>query len=193
MARHLVHIESDSGLAEEVRRAFAPAGFEVVTVPEGGPAVDRCKAARPDLILLAAELPDMSGFSVCNRLKRALGPVPLILYTAEASPSAIDAHRATRTRADDYLRKPFEIADLVGRAAQLLQGGAPAPEHGPAPHRAGTRGPPGLRSPRPDRSSRTGCQAGAAIQTALAPKTNFGLWAKRFRVLTPAATQRAAL
>ena len=89
MARQIVHIESDPLLAEEVRRAFAPAGFEVLTVPQGGPAVDRCRAARPDLILLAAELPDMSGFSVCNRLKRALGTVPLILYTAEATPSAV--------------------------------------------------------------------------------------------------------
>ncbi|HET6922928.1 MAG TPA: response regulator, partial [Anaeromyxobacteraceae bacterium] len=122
MPRQLVHIESDPGLAEEVRRAFAPAGFEVLTVPQGEPAVDRCKAARPDLVLLAAELPDMSGFSVCNRLKRALGPVPLILYTAEATPSAIEAHRATRTRADDYLRKPFDMAELLGRAAALLHG-----------------------------------------------------------------------
>src|SRR5512142_341220 len=114
----LLHVESDPGLAEEVRRAFAPAGFEVVTVHGGEQAMDRCRQSRPDLILLAAELPDMSGFSVCNRLKRALGSVPLILYTSEATPSAIEAHRATRTRADDYLGKPFDMAELVGRAAR---------------------------------------------------------------------------
>jgi CheY-like chemotaxis protein len=138
MALQLVHIESDSGLAEEVRRAFGPAGFQIVTVPAGEQAVDRCRAHPPDLILLAAELPDMSGFSVCNRLKRALPSVPLILYTSEATASAIEAHRATRTRADEYVRKPFDMADLVGRSAQLLQGGAPAAA--PSPPRAGPAG-----------------------------------------------------
>ena len=149
MARQLVHIESDPTLADEVRRAFAPAGFEVVTVGQGEPAVERCRAARPDLILLAAELPDMSGFSVCNRLKRALGSVPLILYTAEANPSAVEAHRATRTRADDYLHKPFDMADLVGRAAQLLQGTTPAPA-------AGALAEVGLRRPRSTAEPTTG-------------------------------------
>ena len=49
----------------------------------------------------------MSGFSVCN-LKRAAASVPLLLYTGDATDAAVEAHRATRTRADDYLRKPFD-------------------------------------------------------------------------------------
>ncbi len=164
MARQLVHIEPDPSLAEEVRRAFGPAGFSVLNLTTGESAVERCKGARPDLILLAAELPDMSGFSVCNRLKRALGPVPLILYTGEAAASAIDAHRATRTRADDYLTKPFDIADLVGRAAQLLEVGgdrsAPPPpgppvlrrQEAPAePRREGAAPPPVPRAAPPVR------------------------------------------
>ena len=67
----------------------------------------------------------MSGFSVCNRLKRAAASVPLLLYTGDATDAAVEAHRATRTRADDYLRKPFDMAELLGRAAALLHGTAP--------------------------------------------------------------------
>ncbi|HTT70725.1 MAG TPA: response regulator, partial [Anaeromyxobacteraceae bacterium] len=121
MGRELLLIESDHEVAESIRGAFRPAGFHVTVLSSGEPAVDRCRASKPDLILLAAELPDMSGFSVCNRLKRTLASVPLILYTSEASHAAIEAHRQTRTRADDYLRKPLDLADLLGRAAQLLQ------------------------------------------------------------------------
>ncbi|HET9594930.1 MAG TPA: response regulator, partial [Anaeromyxobacteraceae bacterium] len=119
MGRELLLIESDPELAESVRRAFTPAGFQVTTLAAGEPAVDRCKASRPDLILLAAELPDMSGFSVCNRIKRSLASVPLILYTSEATDAAIEAHRQSRTRADEYLRAPLDLAALVGRAAEL--------------------------------------------------------------------------
>jgi DNA-binding response OmpR family regulator/chromosome segregation ATPase len=140
MPLNVLLVEPDSGLAEEIRRAFAPLGFTVSAVQAGEPAIERCKETPPDLILLAAELPDMSGFSVCNRLKRALSSVPLVLYTAEATDAAIEAHRATRTRADDYLKKPFEVADLLGRAATLLQADQPGPPPPPAPPSA----------PRPD-------------------------------------------
>src|SRR5574341_1007016 len=138
MEFHVLLVEPDGALADEIRRAFGPAGFSVTALQAGEPAVERCRQETPDLILLAAELPDMSGFSVCNRLKRALASVPLILYTAEATEAAIEAHRATRTRADDYLKKPFQIADLLGKAAALLQTDqpeAPAPAGPPAPPR----------------------------------------------------------
>src|SRR5512139_839713 len=130
MVLQVLLVEPDAGLADEIRRALTPAGFSVTAVPAGEPALERCKEGAPDLILLPAELPDMSGFSVCNRLKRALASVPLLLYTAEATDAAVETHRATRTRADDYLRKPFEIADLLGRAAALLH--AQPPSAGPA-------------------------------------------------------------
>jgi CheY-like chemotaxis protein len=124
---HVLLVEPDLALADEVRRAFGPAGFDVTALSAGEEAVQRCRDVVPDLILLSAELPDMSGFSVCNRLKRALANVPLILLTREATDAAIEAHRATRTRADDYVRKPVDLADLLGRAATLLQdAGSPA-------------------------------------------------------------------
>lgn len=142
MALNVLLVEPDAGLTEEIRRAFGPVGFSITALPAGEGAVERCKDSPPDLILLAAELPDMSGFSVCNRLKRALSSVPLILYTAEATDAAIEAHRATRTRADDYMKRPFEVADLLSRAAALLQSDRPSP---PPPH-----APPA--PPRPDGS-----------------------------------------
>jgi ParB family chromosome partitioning protein len=140
MARELLLVEADTDLADSVRRAFAPAGFVVTTVGAGEAAVERVRSMRPDLVLLDAELPDMSGFSVCNRIKRTLGSVPLILYTSEASDQAIEAHRQTRTRADEYLRKPLDLADLLGRAAHLLQSDAAAPAAAPGP-----KGPPVLQ------------------------------------------------
>jgi CheY-like chemotaxis protein len=133
MSLNVLLVEPDAGLADEIRRALDPVGFTVTALSSGEPAVERCRRVAPDLILLAAELPDMSGFSVCNRLKRAHASVPLILYTAEATDSAIEAHRATRTRADDYLRRPFEMAELLARAASLLNVETPPPARPPPP------------------------------------------------------------
>ncbi len=153
MAFHVLLVEPDAGLADEIRRAFAPLGFAVTAVQAGEPALERCKESPPDLILLAAELPDMSGFSVCNRLKRAVASVPLVLYTAEATDAAIDAHRATRTHADDYVKKPFEVADLLARSAALLQSDQPGPPPPPAPPSA----------PRPD-GKRAAAEAPPVLQ-----------------------------
>jgi DNA-binding response OmpR family regulator/chromosome segregation ATPase len=133
MSFHVLLVEPDTGFADEIRRAFAPLGFSVTAVQAGEPALEQCKDAPPDLILLSAELPDMSGFSVCNRLKRTASSVPLVLYTAEATDAAIEAHRATRTRADEYLKKPFETADLLARAAGLLHADQPGPPPPPMP------------------------------------------------------------
>jgi DNA-binding response OmpR family regulator len=147
MAWNVLLVEADPALADEIRQAFGPAGFQVSVLTTGEAAVERGRVAAPHLILLSAELPDMSGFSVCNRLKRAWAGTPLLLYTREAIDSAIEAHRASRGRADAYLRCPLDMAELMAQAATLLQaepGGAPAPA---PPHRPSAASPAGAAPP----------------------------------------------
>src|SRR5574341_685991 len=154
MAWNLLLVEPDAGFADEIRGAFEPAGFSVQVVATGEEAVERCRLGPFSLVILGAELPDMSGFSVCNRLKRGLPHVPLILYTSEATEQAVEAHRATRTKADEYLRRPFELPDLLGKAAALLQNAPPAPAH---PAMAPAQRPP---PPRPPTGERLPAQGG---------------------------------
>ena len=71
MAWNILVVEADASQTEAFRQAFEPAGFQVSALAAGEAAVERCRTSPPDLILLSAELPDMSGFSVCNRLRRA--------------------------------------------------------------------------------------------------------------------------
>ncbi|HET9552110.1 MAG TPA: response regulator, partial [Anaeromyxobacteraceae bacterium] len=141
MAWNVLLVEPDAGLADQIRAAFGPAGFQVTAIAAGEPAVERSRTAPPDLIILSAELPDMSGFSVCNRLKRAHASTPLVLYTREATDGAIEAHRASKGRADAYLRAPVDMADLLANAAHLLHAGEPG--HAPPP--AEPAGPPVLQ------------------------------------------------
>ncbi len=199
MAFHVLLVEPDAALADEIRRAFAPLGFSVTALQAGEPALERCKESSPDLILLAAELPDMSGFSVCNRLKRALSSVPLVLYTAEATEAAIEAHRATRTRADDYLRKPFDVADLLARAAALLHADQPGPPPPPAappaaPRPDGRRAPPAEEVPVLQRvdSGQVAARGLAALQEASAPPPSPSAPRTATRPGTPAVAPAAS-
>jgi CheY-like chemotaxis protein len=72
---------------------------------------------KPDLILLAIELPRMNGFSVCNKLKRdpGLKDIPLIIMSTDSSEETFEQHRRLRTRAEDYVHKPVAFAELLGR------------------------------------------------------------------------------
>ena len=147
MSWNVLLIEADAAVAEEIRAAFAPAGFLVVVNEAGESALERARAAPPNLILLSAELPDMSGFSVCNRLKRALPATPLILYTREATDGAIEAHRASKGKADAYLRAPLDMADLLGHAAQLLHAEPRRPPRASDRPAAAARPPPAAAPP----------------------------------------------
>ena len=152
MAWNILVVEAEASLTDSLRQAFEPAGFQVTALAAGELAVERCRAAPPDLILLSAELPDMSGFSVCNRLKRAHPTTPLILYTREAADGAIEAHRASKGRADAYLRTPLDLPELMARAASLLHAGEPGLTPPPGSLRAPVlAAPPSAPRPAPPR------------------------------------------
>ena len=101
--------------------------FDVELVGDGTQALQRAKDAPPDLILLCVELPKMSGYSICNKLKKnpSLKDVPLVIMSSEATPDIFEQHRKLKTRAEEYLIKPFDMNELLGKIRPLLDGGAP--------------------------------------------------------------------
>ncbi len=97
------------------------AGYQV-ELAEGGPAaLARATAASPDLILLDLMMPGMSGFEVCERLKRepATGAVPIIVVTALGQ--VADKEAALISGADDFVTKPIRPEDLRARVAAMLK------------------------------------------------------------------------
>ncbi len=97
------------------------AGYQV-ELAEGGPAaLARATAASPDLILLDLMMPGMSGFEVCERLKRepATGAVPIIVVTALGQ--VTDKEAALISGADDFVTKPIRPEDLRARVAAMLK------------------------------------------------------------------------
>lgn len=135
MPTKVLVFESDPGFAEELRTGLAAYGCEITVVDDATSGLQAASAHKPDLILLAIELPKMNGFSVCNKLKRdaALKSVPLIIMSSDSTEETFEQHRRLRTRAQDYLHKPISVFELVQKIYPYVPLSADAPEATAAP------------------------------------------------------------
>jgi len=129
-------------------RILREEGFEVVTVSSGETALLRLEDVDPDLLLIDAFLPDISGFEICERIKGGHNNrrIPVALTAGEFEP--VDDQRIERAQADAVLRKPFEASVFTSTVKRLLGG-----EHAAAgsPPRAAPRRPPPVALIDPER------------------------------------------
>jgi DNA-binding response OmpR family regulator len=97
------------------------AGYEVLVAAEGRDALQKARAALPDLILLDIMLPELDGLEVCKSLRRdpATAGLPIIMLTARAA--EIDRVLGLELGADDYITKPFSPRELVLRVKNVLK------------------------------------------------------------------------
>jgi DNA-binding response OmpR family regulator len=105
-------------------RILRDEGHEVITVSDGKVAMLRLDDAQPELIIADMSMPEVSGFELCEYVKRTSG-APVILTAGPVEP--VDEAEVDRVRADGILRKPFEASALlasIGRFAKK-QGNAP--------------------------------------------------------------------
>ncbi|KAA1379863.1 response regulator transcription factor [Aeromicrobium fastidiosum] len=122
---HLVLIvEDDDQIAAPLVRTLEREGYAVERVAAGLPAVERVRAGDVDLVLLDLGLPDVDGLEVCRRI-RANGYLGGVLILT-ARGGELDRVVGLDVGADDYLAKPFGLAELLARARALLRRSAPA-------------------------------------------------------------------
>jgi CheY-like chemotaxis protein len=122
MSKNILFIDSDAPFARAMTASLEEKGFVVRLCADGKEGVDLARDLRPDAIVLCVELPKMSGYSVCNKLKKddKLRSIPLVIISAEASPETFEQHKKLKTRAEDYLIKPFAGDALVERLGALV-------------------------------------------------------------------------
>jgi CheY-like chemotaxis protein len=126
MSTTILLIENDAGFARQVSEALEARGFQVRLTGDGKEGLELAREISPAGIVLCVELPKMSGYSICQKLKKdeALRSIPLVLTSAEATPETFESHKKLKARAEDYLLKPYSPADLINRLAPLT--GLPA-------------------------------------------------------------------
>jgi two-component system, OmpR family, response regulator len=114
-------VEDDVKMAAAIRRGLRFEGI-VVDLAEGGEAAIRLASATEyDAILLDVMLPDLDGFETCGRLRSQGVWVPILMLTARDAVE--DRVRGLDTGADDYLTKPFSLAEVLARLRALARRG----------------------------------------------------------------------
>ncbi|WP_410640327.1 response regulator transcription factor [Amycolatopsis sp. lyj-346] len=123
MTSRLLVVDDEATVRELLSAALRFAGFRVTSAATAGEAVAAAVAEPPDLVLLDVMLPDMDGFEVVRRLReRHSGhgaPVPVLFLTARDRQS--DKVTGLSLGADDYVTKPFDLAELIARIRAILR------------------------------------------------------------------------
>jgi two-component system response regulator MtrA len=111
-------VEDDPSIREITAIGLRNAGFEVDVEADGQAGLDRFRSAAYDLVLLDVMLPRLDGLEVCRAIRRT-STVPVVMLTARAD--TIDVVVGLEAGADDYVKKPFEVPELVARVRAAIR------------------------------------------------------------------------
>ena len=118
MDARILLVEDDPSIREITAIGLRNAGFEVETAADGQAGLDRFRSGAFDLVLLDVMLPRLDGLEVCRAIRRS-STVPVVMLTARAD--TIDVVVGLEAGADDYVKKPFEVPELVARVRAAIR------------------------------------------------------------------------
>jgi ParB family chromosome partitioning protein len=128
-ATHVLIVEPDVAFALSLASLFQDDGRPTAVARSAAEAEREVTARPPGLVLVRAELPDASGFSLCARLRRlpSTAGVPVVVLSSDAGPEAFAEHARTAGGADAYVAMPVDTSALLETARRLLAAGPAEP------------------------------------------------------------------
>lgn len=112
-------VDDDKAVRDSLRRALVLEGYDVDLAADGAEALKSLTQASPDAMILDLQLPDIDGLEVCRRLRSLGDRTPVLMLTARDAIN--DRVEGLDAGADDYLVKPFNLAELFARLRALLR------------------------------------------------------------------------
>ncbi|MEQ1822147.1 MAG: response regulator transcription factor [Fimbriimonadaceae bacterium] len=119
---NLLIVEDDGSVGRFLVQATSEAGFSPRLVADGAEALRLAQSAHFDLILMDVMVPTVNGFQICRQLRDSKIRAPILMLTAKDLVE--DKVEGLDSGADDYLVKPFQVAELLARMRALLRRGA---------------------------------------------------------------------
>ena len=120
-ARHILVIEDEDAIREDLEEVLRHKGYTVASAPDGSDGLRQINAQRPDLVLCDRLMPGLSGSDLLAELRRSrpdLMNMPFVFLTALADTA--DMAEVEHLRPSAYITKPVDYADLVNRISSLL-------------------------------------------------------------------------
>ena len=123
MSGKVLVVDDDRAIRESLARALELDGYEVQLVSDGASALATIRASRPDMAVVDVMMPNIDGLTLCRVLRAEKDRLPVLMLTARTETS--DRVAGLDAGADDYLPKPFELAELLARIRALLRRSMP--------------------------------------------------------------------
>ena len=123
---NILIIDDEPDLVELLKYNLAKEGYKVEFAFNGFDGLRASEVFKPDLLILDIMLPDINGYEVCKRIKRTsdVSPVPIIFLSAKQE--EVDKVLGFESGAEDYITKPFSVAELMARIRTILRRVPPA-------------------------------------------------------------------
>jgi len=115
----VLYVEDETFLAKIVSETLESRGYDVVLEENGGNAVQRFAEAKPDVCVLDIMLPNKDGFTIADEIREKDTEVPIIFLSAKSQTT--DVVNGFKMGANDYIRKPFSIEELIVRIENVLR------------------------------------------------------------------------
>ncbi|MFZ1062989.1 MAG: response regulator transcription factor [Acidimicrobiales bacterium] len=116
---YIAIVDDDGAIRTALGRALRMENYDVELFEDGTSALKSIQLRAPDAIVLDLQLPDIDGLEICRRIRRAGDPTPILMLTARDAVN--DRVEGLDVGADDYLVKPFDLAELLARLRALLR------------------------------------------------------------------------
>jgi two-component system, OmpR family, response regulator MprA len=112
-------VDDDAAIRSSLGRALRMENYEVELFEDGATALKSFQLRAPDTIILDLQLPDIDGLEICRRIRQSGDTTPILMLTARDAVN--DRVEGLDVGADDYLVKPFDLAELLARLRALLR------------------------------------------------------------------------
>ncbi|HUZ42654.1 MAG TPA: response regulator transcription factor [Acidimicrobiales bacterium] len=112
-------VDDDAAIRSALGRALRMENYDVELFEDGVSALKSIQLRAPDVIVLDLQLPDVDGLEICRRIRRSGDSTPILMLTARDAVN--DRVAGLDVGADDYLVKPFDLAELLARLRALLR------------------------------------------------------------------------
>jgi DNA-binding response OmpR family regulator len=118
--KRILIVDDEPGIGIVLRVEFSMAGYDVITTTSGAEAIELIRAQAPDVVLLDALMPGVSGADVLNKV-RTFSRVPVIVFTGHSDLGKY----ALKLGANDFITKPFDHDLLLEKVVSVLDSGTP--------------------------------------------------------------------